>query len=97
MMPPPQRSPGRYKGGAVAANRKLRVGIIGLGIGARHASSYALVPEAELVAMADPAPGRLGTTPEEFCAHYGARYYRDGQEMIEKERLDAVSICTNPK
>jgi predicted dehydrogenase len=81
----------------VAANRKLRVGIIGLGIGARHASSYALVPEAELVAMADPAPGRLGTTPEEFCAHYGARYYRDGQEMIEKERLDAVSICTNPK
>ena len=81
----------------MAANRKLRVGIIGLGIGARHASSYALVPEAELVAMADPAPGRLGTTPEEFCAHYGARYYRDGREMIEKERLDAVSICTNPK
>jgi len=81
----------------MAATRKLRVGIIGLGIGARHASSYALVPEAEIVAMADPAPGRLGTTPEEFCAHYGAKYYQDGYEMMEKERLDAVSICTNPK
>ena len=81
----------------MAANRKLRVGIIGLGIGARHASSYALVPEAEIVAMADPAPGRLGATPEEFCAHYGAKYYQDGFEMIEKEQLDAISICTNPK
>ena len=55
------------------STRKLRVGIVGLGIGARHASSYALVPEAEIVAIADPAPGRLKTTPEEFCAHYGAK------------------------
>jgi predicted dehydrogenase len=78
------------------STRKLRVGVVGLGIGARHVTSYALVPEAEIVAIADPAPGRLKTTPEEFCAHYGATYYRDGYEMIEKEQLDAVSICTNP-
>ena len=78
------------------STRKLRVGIVGLGIGAKHATSYALVPEAEIVAIADPAPGRLQTTPEEFCAHFGATYYRDGREMIERERLDAVSICTNP-
>jgi predicted dehydrogenase len=77
--------------------RKLRIGIIGLGIGMRHASSFAQVPEAEIVAMADPAPGRLGIDPAEFCGHYGARSYADGYEMIERERLDAVSICTNPK
>jgi UDP-N-acetyl-2-amino-2-deoxyglucuronate dehydrogenase len=81
----------------LATNKKVRVGIIGLGIGMRHASSFAQVPEAEMVAMADPAPNRLGTTPEEFCAHYGAKYYADGFEMIEKEGLDAVAICTNPK
>src|SRR5438105_2780199 len=78
-------------------SRKLRVGIIGLGIGARHASSYALLPNVEIVAMADPAPNRLGTTVEEFCAHYGAKGYSDGYEMLEKEQLDAVSICTQPK
>jgi predicted dehydrogenase len=80
----------------LAAQRRLRLGIIGLGIGIRHASSFAQVPEAELVAMADPAPARLTVPPEEFCAHYGAKYYRDGMEMIEREALDAVSICTNP-
>jgi predicted dehydrogenase len=81
----------------MAGSRKLRIGIIGLGIGMRHASSFAQVPEAEMVAMADPAPNRLGTTVEEFTAHYGARAYADGLEMIEKEKLDAVAICTNPK
>ena len=80
----------------MAIDRRLRIGIIGLGIGIRHASSFAQVPEAHVVAMADPAPTRLGVPPEEFCAHYGAAYYRDGLEMIEREQLDAVSICTNP-
>jgi predicted dehydrogenase len=80
----------------VNATRRLRVGIIGLGFGMRHASALAQVPEAEIVAMADPAPNRLGTTIEEFGLHYGAKAYADGLEMIERERLDAVSICTNP-
>jgi predicted dehydrogenase len=75
---------------------KLRVGIIGLGIGARHASSYALLPNVEIVAMADPAPNRLGASVADFCAHFGAKAYADGLEMILKEQLDAVSICTNP-
>ena len=81
----------------MASAHKLRVGIVGLGIGMRHASSFALLPEVEMVAMADPAPNRLGTSVEEFCAHYGAKAYTDGMEMLEKERLDAVTICTNPK
>ncbi|HEX5505950.1 MAG TPA: Gfo/Idh/MocA family oxidoreductase [Thermomicrobiales bacterium] len=78
-------------------DRQLRIGIIGLGIGMRHASSFAQVPEAKIVAMADPAPARLGVSLEEFCAHYGAKPYADGFEMMEREGLDAVSICTNPK
>ena len=70
----------------MSGERRLRIGIIGLGIGMRHASSFALVPEAEIVAMADPAPNRLPVSVDEFCAHYGATYYRDGFEMIERER-----------
>src|SRR5258708_31122678 len=63
----------------------------------RHASSLAIVPEAKIVAMADPAPNRLGVSIEEFCAHYGATPYADGFEMMANEQLDAVTICTNPK
>jgi myo-inositol 2-dehydrogenase / D-chiro-inositol 1-dehydrogenase len=80
-----------------SATQQLRIGIIGLGIGRRHASSFARVPEAKIVAMADPAPPRLGVSMEEFCAHYAAKPYADGFEMMEREQLDAVSICTNPK
>lgn len=76
---------------------KLRVGIIGLGIGARHATSYALLPNVEIVAMADPAPNRLGVGLDEFCGHFGAKPYLDGLELLANEKLDAVSICTQPK
>ncbi len=31
------------------------------------------------------------------AAKYGAMAYRDGLEMMEREKLDAVSICTSPK
>lgn len=81
----------------MSRRRKLRIGIIGLGIGMRHASSFAQVPEAEIVAMADPAPARLGIQPDEFCAHYGATYYEDGFGMIDRVELDAISICTSPR
>lgn len=81
----------------MTSTSQLRIGIIGLGIGARHASSLALVPEAKIVAMADPAPNRLGVSVEEFAAHYGAKAYADGFAMMANEELDAVTICTNPK
>jgi predicted dehydrogenase len=77
-------------------DRKLRIGIIGLGFGIRHASTYAQIPNAQVVALADPMPSRLGVSMEEFCAHYNATPYSDGIEMMEKEQLDAVSVCTNP-
>lgn len=83
--------------GEMSATQRLRIGIIGLGIGMRHASSFAQLPEAKIVAMADPAPTWLSVSMEDFCAHYGAKPYSDGFEMMEREQLDAVSICTNPR
>jgi predicted dehydrogenase len=81
----------------VASTRPLRVGIIGLGFGIRHASTYAETPNARIVAMAEPDPTVLPVPFEEFCRHYGARPYRDGVKMLEEEQLDAVSVCTNPR
>jgi len=80
----------------VAGTRTLKVGIIGLGFGIRHASTYAGIPQVRIVAMAEPDPARLPVPFEELCRHYSARPYRDGVEMLENERLDAVSVCTNP-
>ena len=75
---------------------KFRIGVIGLGFGQHHVRTLANMPEAELVAVADRHPD-LPAGLEGFAAAYGAAAYRDGIEMIEREELDAVSICTSPR
>lgn len=68
----------------------LRVGVIGVGaMGRNHARVYNEMEETELVAVAD-------SNPE--TAHKAARLFRttaytDYGEMLERERLDAVSIA----
>jgi predicted dehydrogenase len=82
----------------------LRVGVIGCGrIGcgfdddlrrqyaSTHARAYARIPNIELVALCDTDPQKL--------QRYGAKFgvdglYPDYQEMLQKEALDIVSICT---
>jgi len=76
------------------AKEKLKVGIIGTGwIAEAHVESYLKQPDVEIVAMADLIPGKA----EQFAAHYGVtgcRFYPDHKSMLEKEQLDAVSVCT---
>lgn len=76
------------------AKEKLKVGIIGTGwIAEAHVESYLKQPDVEIVAMADLIPGKA----EKFAAHYGitgCRFYPDHTSMLEKEQLDAVSVCT---
>lgn len=78
----------------VRASRKLRIGFIGTGgIARSHIKAYKLFDDVEVVAGADLIPGKA----EKFFAANeieGARTYTDYREMIEKEALDAVSICT---
>ena len=70
---------------------KLRHGIIGFGgIGREHARSAKVLDEYELVAVAE-IDEKLGRRAEE---EFGVKWYRDYREMLEKERLDTVSICT---
>ena len=75
---------------------KIRIGVIGLGFGQNHVRTLANMEDAQLVAVADRHPNVPGGI-EAYAASYGARAYRDGIEMIEREELDAVSICTSPR
>ena len=64
-----------------------RVGIIGCGnISAVHAQVLEKLENTKLVCCADVIPER--------AARYGAAAYTDWREMLEKERPDAVHICT---
>jgi UDP-N-acetylglucosamine 3-dehydrogenase len=72
--------------------KKLRFGVIGCGSIAvhRHIPEYAARPDVELVAFCDIVPERA----ERMVQQYGGRAYRDFEEMLSKEELDAVSVCT---
>jgi myo-inositol 2-dehydrogenase / D-chiro-inositol 1-dehydrogenase len=62
---------------------ELRVGIVGAGwIAATHRDTVERTAGARLVATADPVPGRAG--------------YTDWRTMLDRERLDAVLVCTPP-
>ncbi|MFC1714017.1 Gfo/Idh/MocA family protein [Candidatus Poribacteria bacterium] len=72
-----------------------RVGIIGCGGIARdHARAYGKIQNVKVVAGAELDPGRR----EEFARDFDLQSsYEDYQEMLEKESLDIVSVCTWPK
>ena len=72
---------------------KIRVGIIGGGGIARgaHIPGYQRLADVELVAVADIAPGKA----EETAGLHGIpKAYTTCEEMLAKEQLDAVSVCT---
>ncbi len=75
-------------------SRKLRVGIVGTGwIAINHVVEYLKMEDVEFVAACDIIPGKA----KEFCEKWGvpnANCYTSDLEMYEKEKLDAVSICT---
>lgn len=75
-------------------DRKIRVGIIGTGsIAHAHMDQYVKFDDVELVAGADIVPGKA----EEFFKGYDIpmpHTYTNHLEMLGKEDLDCVSICT---
>lgn len=71
--------------------KRFRVGIIGCGsIFPMHSVSVVQQANAELVAVCDIKEDRAKQRAEE----YNCAYYLDYQEMIDKENLDVVHICT---
>ncbi|GBF74679.1 hypothetical protein PA598K_03041 [Paenibacillus sp. 598K] len=75
-------------------DKKLRLGIVGTGgiFKAAHLQPLLEHPEVEIVAVCDIKPGRA----EEVATANGIpAYYEDYKEMLAKEQLDAVDICTS--
>jgi myo-inositol 2-dehydrogenase / D-chiro-inositol 1-dehydrogenase len=71
----------------------LSVAIAGAGgIGSRHAVTLAQTPGVRLAAVADPDAFRLAHVAEKT----GASIYQRWDEMLEREKLDALFVCTPP-
>jgi UDP-N-acetylglucosamine 3-dehydrogenase len=69
----------------------LKVGVIGVrGIGETHASVYREDPLAELICVCDLQRERA----DEVARRYGVKAYYAVLEMLQAERLDAVSVAT---
>ncbi len=77
---------------------KYRAGFIGCGrIAGAHADGYRHVKNAEieLVAGADLHP--RGEHALALARTHGIRIYENHREMLDRERLDLVSVCTWPR
>lgn len=74
--------------------KKLRVGIIGLGIGKVHINGYRQHENVQVVAIADIDSEKLSKMGKEFNI---ASLYESGKEMIDIEKPDIVSIAVPNK
>lgn len=84
----------KYRVGFIGTGRKPeRAGPMGYAMAYAHAEAYKLIPDCELVACAD----IVEENARAFAQHFNIPYvYTNHLEMLEKERLDIVSICTWP-
>ncbi|MCL6518472.1 MAG: Gfo/Idh/MocA family oxidoreductase [Armatimonadetes bacterium] len=71
---------------------KVGYGIIGCGVIAPwHAGAVSRIPDAELIAVCDIVPEKA----EKIKNDFGAKYvYTDYKEMLKRDDIDIVSICT---
>lgn len=75
----------------MTTGRTLRFGIIGCGrVAPRHAQSIAQLPNAALVAVADVMKNRA----QHFGETYRAEVYTDYQDLLRRDDIDIVCICT---
>src|SRR5215469_14600206 len=72
----------------------IRVGVVGAGWIARdHRRTLDSVPEAELAAVCDLDLDRA----RELAAGTGARVYQDWRDLLDREELGALLVCTPPR
>lgn len=73
--------------------KKIRAGIAGAGfIGAVHARAYLLVPDVELVGIADP----IAEKAEPLARETGSRAFRDYEELLRAD-VDVLNVCLPPQ
>ena len=73
-----------------SVNTKLRAAVIGVGaMGQHHARVYTELVQTELVAVAD----STSQTGQRIAAKFGVPAYTDYRQMLERERLDLVTVA----
>jgi predicted dehydrogenase len=73
--------------------RPVRVGIIGVGqIGLRHLRQYGDIDGAEVVAIADVDAGKVRQAASRYQV---AHAYGDFRELLARDDIDAVDVCTH--
>jgi predicted dehydrogenase len=79
--------------------KKLRIGVVGLGIGRGQVECFQLDERVTLAAIGENAIKlrRDGRATDEFVASIGAKLYRDAVAMIESGEIDAVSLAVTPR
>ena len=83
-----------FRVGIIGCGRpRHEAGATGYGMSHAHAKGYEASPDAAIVALADINLENARAFQRE---HGGERIYADYQEMLAKERLDIVSVCTWP-
>jgi UDP-N-acetylglucosamine 3-dehydrogenase len=69
---------------------RIRTAVIGTGaMGRNHVRLYHDIPESELVAIADSD----STSGELVARRHGVRFYTDYREMLDTEKIQALSVC----
>lgn len=79
---------------AATGGRRLRVGVVGLGIGRMHIDGWRRHPQVDVVAIADTDAQRLAQVGEQFGI---AQRHASLEAMLDAQALDVVSICTPNK
>jgi len=74
--------------------KKLRIGVIGLGMGRGHVKGFQELAGAEVVAVCDPDASRLAEIGDRFNV---PSRYGSAAAMFASEKLDAVGIATPNK
>lgn len=70
---------------------KLGWGIVGCGVIAPwHAESVKRCPDAELVAVSD----YVESKGREFAEKYGVAFHKDYRELLSRDDIDVISVCT---
>ena len=85
---------GELRVGIIGCGRPLNSeGATGYGMSHWHAKGYEAAPGCRITALADI---RLENARAFQAEHGGERLYEDYREMLEREELDVVSVCTWP-
>lgn len=83
-----------YRVGIIGTGKPWRsTGATGFGMAHRHAEGYRASPDTRLVALADINLDHARAFQQQ---HGGDAVYQNYRDMLAKERLDIVSICTWP-